>query len=47
MAEIMNLSGIQIEHAIVKHAQTIELLERTHQKLKQILKTNVSTDTPE
>ena len=47
MAEIMEESGIHIEHATVKHALTIGLVECTHQKLKEILKTNVAADTPQ
>ena len=38
--------GIKIDHANVKHAQTIGMVERSHQKLKQILKINNSADSP-
>ena len=43
----MKTAGIQIEHATVKHAQTIGMVERSHQKLKQILKINVAADSPQ
>ena len=46
MTEIMKTPGIQIEHATIKHAQTIGLVEHTHEKLKQILKINVAADFP-
>ena len=46
MTEIMKEAGIHIGHATVKHAQTIDLVERTHQKLKQIMTINVAADTP-
>ena len=35
-----------LTHATVKHAQTIVMVERSHQKLKQILKINVSAEYP-
>ena len=35
--DLLNKTGIELSHAIVNHAQTIGLLERSHQKLKQIL----------
>ena len=38
----MESAGIKIEQATVKHAQTIGMVERFHQKLKQILKINIS-----
>ena len=47
MTEIMKTAGIKIDHATVKHAQTIGMVERSHQKLKQILKINVSADSPQ
>ena len=47
MTELMKTAGIQIEHATVKHAQTIGMVERSHQKLKQILKINVAADSPQ
>ena len=43
----MESAGIKIEHATVKHAQTIGMIERFHQMLKHILKGNVSTDSPQ
>ena len=47
MTEIMKTAGIKIDHATVKHAQTIGMLERSHQKLKQNLNLNVSADSPQ
>ena len=47
MTEIMKTAGIKIDHATVKHAQTIGMVERSHQELKQILKINVSADSPQ
>ena len=47
MIELKKESGIHIEHATVKTAQTIRLVERTLQKLKQILKINVAAETPQ
>ena len=44
MIEIMKTAGIKIEHPTVKHAQTIGMVERSHQRLKEILKVNVSAD---
>ena len=44
---LMESAGIKIEHASVKHAQTIGMVERSHQKLKQILKINISADSPQ
>ena len=40
----MKTVGIKIKHATVKHAQTIGMVERSHQRLKQILKINVEAD---
>ena len=45
--ELMSQAGIQVSHATIKHAQTIGMIERSHQKLKQILKINVSADRPQ
>ena len=39
--ELMKTMGIKVSHATVKHGQTIGMIERSHQKLKQILKINV------
>ena len=47
MPEIMRTAGIQIEHATVKHAQTIGMVERSHQRQKLILKINVAADSPQ
>ena len=40
----MNEFGIKINHATLKHAQTLEMVERNHQKLKQILKIIAAAD---
>ena len=45
--ELMKTMGLKVSHATVKHAQTIGMIEISHQKLKQILKTNVSADRPQ
>ena len=45
--EIMKTNGIKVSHATVKHAQTIGIIERSHQRLKQNLKINVSADRPQ
>ena len=42
----MNRAGIKVSHATIKHAQSIGMVERSHQRLKQILKINVSADRP-
>ena len=34
----MEASGIHIKHATIKHAQTIGVIERSHQNLKELLK---------
>ena len=47
ITELMKTAGFQIEHATVKHAETIGMVERSHQKLKQILKINVAADSPQ
>ena len=44
--ELMSQAGIQVSHATIKHAQTIGMIVRSHQKLKQILKINVSAGRP-
>ena len=41
----MQASGINFDHATLKHEQSIGMDERTHGKLKQILKINVTADT--
>ena len=40
----MEQAGICLKQATFKRAQTIRLLERTHQKLKTIFKINISAD---
>ena len=47
ITELMNKAGIKISHATIKHAQTIGMIERSHQRLKQVLKINVSVDRPQ
>ena len=47
IAELMDKAGIKVSHATIKHAQTTEMIERSHQRLKQILKINVSADRPQ
>ena len=39
--------GLEISHATIKHAQTICIVERSHAKLKKILKTHVNVDRPQ
>ena len=43
----MDKAGIKVSHATIKHAQSIGMIERSHQRLKQILKINVSVDRPQ
>ena len=45
MTELMKASGIRLDHANFKHAQTIGMDELRYQKLKQILKINVRANT--
>ena len=40
VAEITQIPEIQITHASTKHAQTIGILERTHDSIKTALKTS-------
>ena len=47
ITELMEKAGIKVSHATIKHAQTIGMIERSHQRLKQILKINVSADRPQ
>ena len=47
ITELMNKAGIKVSHATIKHAQTIGMIERSHQRLKQVLKINVSVDRPQ
>ena len=46
LQELMNESGITINHATLEHAQTIGMIERNHQRLKQMLRNNAAEDTP-
>ena len=43
----MEQDGIRIEHATTKHAQTIGMIERTHQKLKTILNIEIIAEQPQ
>ena len=43
----MDKAGIKVSHATIKHAETIGMIERSHQRLKQIVKINVSADRPQ
>ena len=47
ITEPMNKAGIKVSHATIKHAQTIGMVERSHQRLKQILEINISVDRPQ
>ena len=47
ITELMDKAGIKVSHATIKHAQTIGMIERSHERLKQILKINVSADRPQ
>ena len=38
ITELMDQAVIKVSHATIKHAQTIGMIERSHQRLKQILK---------
>ena len=42
----MQVTGITIDQAILKPVKPIDVVERTHRKLKQLLKINVTADTP-
>ena len=42
--ELMDKAAIKVSHATIKHAQTIRMIERSHQRLKQTLKMNVTAD---
>ena len=44
---LMESAGTKIAHASVKHPQTVGMVERSHQRLKQILKINISADSPQ
>ena len=43
----MEQAVISIKHAIIKHAQTIGMIQRTHQKMKTILMGIISADQPQ
>ena len=47
MKELMDKAGIKVSHATIKHAQLIRMIERSHQRLEQILKINDSADRPQ
>ena len=44
---IAKTADIHISHATIKHAKTIGMVERTHAKLKKILKSSVNADRPQ
>ena len=43
-SEIMETSRVRSAHDTLEHAQTIAMIDRSHQKLKQIMKINVTSD---
>ena len=45
--QLTKTAGIEISHATIKHAQTIGMVERSHAKLKKILKIHVNVDRPQ
>ena len=45
--QLTKTAGIEISHATIKHAQTIDMVERSHAKLKKILKIHVNVDRPQ
>ena len=47
LSEIAKAADIHISHATIKHAQTIGMVERTHAKLKKVLKISVNADRPQ
>ena len=47
LTEVAKAADIHISHATIKHAQTIGMVERTHAKLKKILKISVNADRPQ
>ena len=47
LSEIAKAADIHISHATIKHAQTIDMVERTHAKLKKILKISTNADRPQ
>ena len=47
LTEIAKAADKHISHATIKHAQTIGMVERTHAKLKKILKISVNADRPQ
>ena len=46
MQRTIEQARIKFKHTTLKHAQTIGMTEGSHQKLKKILKINVSADQP-
>ena len=47
LTEMAKAADIYISHATIKHAQTIGMVERSHAKLKKILKISVNADRPQ
>ena len=47
LSELAKAADIHISHVTIKHAQTIGMVERTHAKLKKILKISVNADRPQ
>ena len=47
VAELMQTASIKIAHLTLKNAQQIGGIERSHQKIKIILKVNVKNDAPQ
>ena len=44
LTELAKATDIHISHATIKHAQTKSMVERSHAKLKKILKTSVNAE---
>ena len=42
IVQLMEITGIKISHATIKHTQTLGMIERSHAKLKKILEINVN-----
>ena len=47
LTELAKAAYMHISHATIKHAQTIGMVERSHAKLKKILKISVNADRPQ
>ena len=47
MKQLMKTTGIRKSHATIKHAQTIDLIERSHAEVKKTLKIIVHVDQPQ